>query len=136
MFSILTSKIYGAAAAALTLALAFTILTKNSTISSLENLVGEQAETIALQRQDIQTLVGNADKLEFGLAQCSAGARATAEAATRVANAGAAAVEQVRAAGVANLEASRRRLDALPRDGATLAELCEQADALLLQGAE
>lgn len=136
MFSVLTSKIYGAAAVALTLTLALVILTKNSTISSLQDLIKEQAETIALQRQDIQTLVGNADKLEFGLTQCNAGVRATAEAATRVASAGAAAVEQVRAAGVANLEASRRRLDALPRDGATAAELCEQADALLLQGAE
>lgn len=135
MFSILTSKIFGGVAAALLVALIFVYVSKTAVISHQDKTLRAQATAISNLKSDLRTARANADKLEFGLEQCNASAHSAAETATRIAQAGAAAVEQVRAAGVASTSAAVRRLEAMPRDGATAAQLCEQADAILLEGA-
>lgn len=136
MFSALSSKIFAGTTTFLLLALIVLKVTTSVQINTRDKALKEQREQIAAMQVVINTLKANADTLEFGLKQCNDSARAAAETADRIARAGVNAVEQVRRAGAASTASAVARLEALPRDGATPADLCAQADAILLEGAQ
>lgn len=135
MFSILTSKIFGGTTVLLAIALAAIWISKDAVISHQDKRLAQKDVTISDLRQDLATARGNADKFELGMKQCNESAATAAQQAANVAEAGRKALEAVRKAAEASAQASIKRLDQLPRDGTTPAQVCSQADAILLQGA-
>lgn len=136
MFSVLSSKIFAGVTAALLLALIALKITTGIQIATRDKMLEQQSVKIGKLEANNATLKGNVTTLQAGLNQCNTSAKNAAELASKIAASGAAAVERVRAAGVTATASAVRRLEVLPRDGATPAEQCAQANDIFLQGAQ
>lgn len=71
MFSILTSKIFGAASLVLLAALAFVVISYEGKVGAYQDQLEKADGIIVGLRADITTLRGNNFKLETGLNQCN-----------------------------------------------------------------
>lgn len=129
MFSVLSSKLFGATSVALLALLAYVLVTKNTEISLQSKTIAEQNGTIKTLRENNATLKLNMGTLELAVNQCSAGVANAANAANAAARAGTAAAS---AAQSSRAETNRavEALQALPR------ATCQDAEAILRQGAE
>ena len=135
IFSPLTSQIFGGA---LVLGAAWFVIDEvadNRAYSKLEKRANDLDDENDQLKVNLATARGNVTSLKAGLNQCNAGVAAAAAQRQAMARAGAAAVAEVRKAGEDALAATRRTLDSMPTDGATAAEQCAQADAILQGGA-
>lgn len=135
MFSVLTSKVFGGLLIAVMVLFAIDEYSDNKEMKAAETTIAANKTTISDLRTNLATARSNTVTAEAGLRQCNAGVKALADQRDAMARAGTAAVQQVRRAGEQALEATNRRLSRMPTDGATAAEQCEQADAILLEGA-
>lgn len=111
------------------MALAWILVTKNTEISILNERVAEQSGTIKTLRENNATLKLNMGTLELAVNECSAGVRSAAQAASAAAKAGVAAAQAAQSTR-AETNAAVQALTALPRN------TCEDAEAILRQGAE
>lgn len=93
---------------------------KNAQYSKLEGQFARANKRIEQLSRDVGTLKSNQASLEGGLAQCNAGAQATADAKSAIAAAGVTALQQVQRAGK-SIDAKVRAIDTLPK------ETCEDA---------
>lgn len=135
MFSVLSSKIFGGTTLVLMAALAFILVSKNAVISHQDKLINDPktgyVARLAAAEANVTTLKQNQGALEQGVATCGDSVRAAADAANRAANVGLQAL-----AAVKSQTSAIARLQAMPTNGATPAEQCAQADAILLEGAK
>jgi hypothetical protein len=127
MFSVLTSKLFGAASVGLAIAFVAMLLLKNGEISSLNKRLAAADKTIAAQSVDILTLRGNQRGLEQGVAACNSSVDAYKGVVEKIAEAGRAALAEVQK-GSTVLNNRIKAIDAMP------ANSCDDAAAILKAG--
>lgn len=137
-FSALTSKIFMGSTLALGLALGYVVVTKNAVISHQDKQINDPKTGFVVRidrlRKNNATLRGNQHTLENGINACNSSVTLAAEAAERASAVGTTALAEVRKSD-ARTAAAIDRIRAMPVDGATPAAQCEQADAIMLEGA-
>jgi hypothetical protein len=128
LMKLLTSQLAGylgmGGSLLLGLGLLFTVVTKNSEISSLRKKLSAEREATQILRQDNTTLRGNALALESALAQCNAGVDALKVTTDAITNAGVKALQEVQKAG-SSVSRKVRDIEAMPK------ETCEDAFKIL-----
>lgn len=136
MFSVLTSKIFAGTSVALALALVGVVVAKNHEIARWERDFDHVSGLYNTAKGNLVIARANTVTVEGALAQCNASIDSAAAQAAQVAEAGRRAVADVRRAGERELNAALARRAAMPTDGATLAQQCQQASDLIMGEAQ
>lgn len=129
MFSVLTSKIFGAASLVLLAALASLYLWMSGQISSLEKQIVKKDATIEVLRTNNTTLKANQGTLETAVNACNTSVKNSAAVAKQAADNGLALLAEVRK-GAARTSSAISNLEAMPT------QTCEDAEAILRAGAQ